>query len=295
MFCVDINECQALIGEGNKGISFTNDILSLFVGSQPKKHRLAQLVIMSPLGKLDLGNQHRFDPLAALHDDRCNPQAPPAFGFLGQVNEGTGGTSKFLQLCVDVRQKFLRKAAHNSAGEQKPSRTLVADEEGAKVSPAAFGWGVAADHKFLCSRQFDFDPGAAAPAGFVHRIRSLGDQPFELELPRYLQELFSGAPGLLGEADIGWCFSKRKNAFSHRLKDKLKQPPEMEPEMTADEMKVAEKALETAEKACYEASKWLLNLSISIRDPSEEQAEIFRERVRGLRDEVENMRSMFLH
>jgi hypothetical protein len=64
--------------------------------------------------------------------------------------------------------------------------------------------------------------------------------------------------------------------------------------MTADEMKVVEKALETAEKACYEASKWLLNLSLAITNPSEKQAEIFRGRVTELRDEVEKIRLMFL-
>jgi hypothetical protein len=88
---------------------------------------------------------------------------------------------------------------------------------------------------------------------------------------------------------------KRKNAFSHRLKDKPKQSPEMEPEMSADEMNVAEKALETAEKACYEASKWLLNLSLAIKTPSPAQAEIFRGRVTDLRDEVERMRPIFMH
>ena len=61
--------------------------------------------------------------------------------------------------------------------------------------------------------------------------------------------------------------SSRKNAFAHRLEDKPKQSPEMEPEMAPDEVNVAEKALETAEKACHEAS----------------------------RDEVKRMRSMFLH
>ena len=51
--------------------------------------------------------------------------------------------------------------------------------------------------------------------------------------------------------------SKRKNAFSHRLKDKPKQSPEMEPGMTADEVKVAEKNLDDAEKASREASRCL--------------------------------------
>jgi hypothetical protein len=88
--------------------------------------------------------------------------------------------------------------------------------------------------------------------------------------------------------------SERKNAFSHGLKDKPKQSAELTSEMSPDEVKVAEKALETAEKACYEASKWLLNLSLAIKNPSPDQAEIFRERVRDLRDEVERMRSIFL-
>jgi hypothetical protein len=87
---------------------------------------------------------------------------------------------------------------------------------------------------------------------------------------------------------------ERKNAFSHRLKDKPKQSPEPKPEMSPDQMKVAEQTLDTAEKACYEASKWLLNLSLAIKNPSPQQAEIFRGRVTDLRDEVERMRSIFL-
>ena len=87
--------------------------------------------------------------------------------------------------------------------------------------------------------------------------------------------------------------AKRKNAFSHRLKDKPKQSPEPEPCMTEDEVTVAEKNLELAEKSCRETSRCLLNLSISIRNPSPEQAEIFRGRVIELRDEVERMRLMF--
>jgi hypothetical protein len=74
---------------------------------------------------------------------------------------------------------------------------------------------------------------------------------------------------------------------------KVHEEPEPQPEMTADEMMVAEKALDDDEKVVYEASKWLLNLSIAVKDPSPAQADILRERVRGLRDEVENMRSIF--
>ena len=61
--------------------------------------------------------------------------------------------------------------------------------------------------------------------------------------------------------------SERKNAFSHRLKDKPKQSPEMGPEMTADEVKVAEKAYR-------DVGIGLHNLSVAIRHPSEKQAEM---------------------
>jgi hypothetical protein len=87
--------------------------------------------------------------------------------------------------------------------------------------------------------------------------------------------------------------SKRRNAFANRLKDKPKQSPEPKPEMSEDQMKVAEKTLETSEKAVYEASKWLLNLSMSIRNPSPAQADILRGRVRDLKLEVQNMLSIF--
>ena len=36
---------------------FTNDILCLFVSSQSKEHRLTKLIVVSPLGELDLRNQ----------------------------------------------------------------------------------------------------------------------------------------------------------------------------------------------------------------------------------------------
>ena len=48
---------------------------------------------MSPLGKLDLSDQYGFDPVATFHDGLGNPEAPPAFGFLRQVDKRTGANS----------------------------------------------------------------------------------------------------------------------------------------------------------------------------------------------------------
>jgi len=66
-------------------------------------------------------------------------------------------------------------------------------ESGAEVFAAVFGWGIAPNDEFLGSRQFDLDPGAAAPAGIIDRVWPLCDQAFELELPSHLEQFFSAA------------------------------------------------------------------------------------------------------
>jgi hypothetical protein len=87
-----------------------------------KEYRLTQLVVMRPLDELHLGNQHRFEPMAALHNRRRDPKAPSAFALFGQVYEGARRHRELLKLSVKVRQSFLRKASPNSAGEYQPIR-----------------------------------------------------------------------------------------------------------------------------------------------------------------------------
>ena len=84
-----------------------------------------------------------------------------------------------------------------------------------------------------------------------------------------------------------------KRSFHRKLRAPKEKPPEPPPEMTAGEMAIAEKALEDTEKAIREAAKWLYNLSLAVKIPSQEQAEVLRPRVVQLRDEVDKMRSMF--
>jgi hypothetical protein len=67
---------------------------------------------------------------------------------------------------------------------------------------AAFWFGIAADHKFLLWRQLYLDPAAGSAAGFVKRIGFFRDQPLELELTRYLNQLVFTATQLLGRSDI---------------------------------------------------------------------------------------------
>jgi hypothetical protein len=54
---------------------------------------------------------------------------------------------EFLQLPVDARQEVFGKAGPNSAGEHKSVRTIVADQQRAKVFPASFRQRKAADNK----------------------------------------------------------------------------------------------------------------------------------------------------
>ena len=77
--------------------------------------------------------------------------------------------------------------------------------------------------------------------------------------------------------------SKRKNAFSHRLKDNRERSSDNAAEMTADQMKIAEKAYR-------DASVWLFNLSVSIRDPSPKQTEEMNHWLDELKEKIENIR-----
>ena len=52
---------------------FTYDLLWFFISSKPKENGLTQLVVAGPLGKLDLGDQYGFDPVATFHSGRVIP------------------------------------------------------------------------------------------------------------------------------------------------------------------------------------------------------------------------------
>ena len=108
-------------------------MLCLLIGSQPKEHRLTKLVVVCPLGKLDLGDQHRFKPVAAFHDCRCNSEAPSAFALLRQVYKRTIGLSQLLELGVEIRQEFVREAGADSAGKQEPVGAVVANERRTEI------------------------------------------------------------------------------------------------------------------------------------------------------------------
>ena len=81
-----------------------------------------------------------------------------------------------LQTTIQRLQGLFGEATTDAAGEQEPGGPVVADEQTTEVFAPATWWRIAADHEFLGSREFDLDPGAAAPAAFVDRGKSLGNQ-----------------------------------------------------------------------------------------------------------------------
>ena len=52
-----------MCGSGWQGDLFANDLFGVFIGAQAQKDRLPQLVVVCPLGKLDLGDQHGLEPV----------------------------------------------------------------------------------------------------------------------------------------------------------------------------------------------------------------------------------------
>ena len=77
--------------------------------------------------------------------------------------------------------------------------------------------------------------------------------------------------------------SQRKNAFSHRLKDKRERSSDNHAGMTADQMKIAEKEYR-------DASLWMFNLSVAIRYPSSEQVKMMNEWIDELTEKIKGIR-----
>ena len=132
---------------------------------------------MRPLGKLYLGDQCRFDPLAMFHDSRGNPKTPSAFALLWQVHKGACGLPEVLKLRVEICQELVRESSADSAGEHEPLRTIVADQQRAEVFPVSFRECVASDSKLLRLGDLEFDAGTASPAAFVDEFGLLATSP----------------------------------------------------------------------------------------------------------------------
>jgi len=94
-----------------------NNVLGLFVRSQPQKYWLAKLVIERPLGKLDLDDQKRFDPRAAPHHCRRNPLAETLASFLRQIHKRAGRSFDLLHAVIECCQSSFGEAGADSASE----------------------------------------------------------------------------------------------------------------------------------------------------------------------------------
>ena len=106
------------------------------------------------------------------------------------------------QFCVDACQELFGEAGPDSAREHETVRTIVADEQRAEVFASSFGERVAADNELLTLGDFEFDPGAAAPAVLVDRIQSLRDQAFEAKLLRDPKQVLFEALQTFRDPDI---------------------------------------------------------------------------------------------
>jgi hypothetical protein len=61
------------------------------------------LVVVGPLGKLDLADQHGVDSVATFHYRRRNSETPSAFASLRQIYKRTRRGFEFLKLFVEIR------------------------------------------------------------------------------------------------------------------------------------------------------------------------------------------------
>jgi hypothetical protein len=151
------------------------------------------------------------DPRLILERIYGRLRAGTVFGnyTLSSVTESLPGSSirarralDFLHALVERGQYFFGETSPDSAGEEKSVWTVIADQQGTEIFAATFWWCVPADDELLLQGEFYFDPGAAALAGFIGGVFSLGHQTLEPELACNPDKLFSGPLQLLRELDI---------------------------------------------------------------------------------------------
>src|SRR4029077_1852315 len=80
----------------------------------------------------------------------------------------------------DVSSIVQREAGAYPACEQQLSRIVVANHQRLDVRGVRLE---APDDELLPAIELHLDPGGAAPAGFVHRVASLGHDALEAQLP----------------------------------------------------------------------------------------------------------------
>jgi hypothetical protein len=98
-----------------------NDVLCQFVSAQSQEDGLAKLIVTSPLGKLDLGDQHGFDPVAAFHDGRVMPWPHLPLDFSGKLIKGQVARLSFCNCASILARSFSEKPEPTLPANKSPS------------------------------------------------------------------------------------------------------------------------------------------------------------------------------
>src|SRR5687767_7397730 len=144
-----------------------NDQLRIFIRAKTLELRLAQQVVLGPLGVCDLGHQLRFAPVYVL--------AAQDFS----LREGRPIDAEFVELRPQLAQHLVVEPRADLSGEDEVLLvvTVIADKDRSQSDARLPRIGKTANHEFLPSRAFDFQPRAAAVID-VRAVEAFGDDAF---------------------------------------------------------------------------------------------------------------------
>jgi hypothetical protein len=167
-----------------------HDVARILVRTQALERRVAHAAVVGPLGKRDLGDQLRLDPVPV----RTGPRARR----LG-LERRTCAHDRREQL-AQLAQQRLRVAGADLAAVDELACVVVADEQGADVGARALGIRVAADHHLLTQDALGLLPHHAA-AGRVRLVAALRHDALETTLARECEEGGAVADDVIAVAD----------------------------------------------------------------------------------------------
>ncbi len=154
------------------------------------------MAVGGPFGKLDLGDEARFDPNTAFH--LLLGERPGGAPLFGKVCEGAFVCDKRLEFLKNLAAHALHKAVSHFGGEAEAVPLAVADDERIERMPRH----VAADHQLLRATDLAFHPIIRSLSRLVKRALALGDDAFKAKLPGRADQIVRFGFKRFGQLDI---------------------------------------------------------------------------------------------
>src|SRR5437868_6160485 len=168
---------------------------------------MPQMVLVGPLGELDLCDELRLHPSAPLHHFLRKRNAAAGILWFRKIRERANVRFERAHAVVNLPFDRRYESVADLRNEDQLPSIVVPDEERIE----GFGGGeVAAYDELLSGTDSAFDPGATTPPRFVHAVSAFSDHALEAVLRGRRNQLVSAGVQRSRMPDRIRCIDERR-------------------------------------------------------------------------------------